>query len=235
MKGSSIHPRPDQIAELTRNITLPLPALDTDHLEIISEKLVEAFDAISLVHRGTVQGGSEAEVTAMLVSRLNSMLDEDRLLSQLMICATRGTESLSFDGSHLEKRPDISIQLTNRARGFPLIAEAKLIDVGKDAKLYCDNGVRRFVEGEYAWGSREALMIAYVRDKSTITGNLTPYLNAVAGQTPPGYLVEELGAAYGTSGADIALSTHGRNFLYPHAGPPPVGPGSIVLWHVWLT
>ncbi|MGN7713222.1 hypothetical protein [Agrobacterium radiobacter] len=235
MKASSIRPRLDQIAELTRHLSLPLPAVLEDYLQIIAEKLIEAFAEINEAHLSTVTKGSEAEVTALLGSRLNSMMDEDPLWGQLVICATRGAESLSFDGSHLEKRPDLSLHLASRARGFPLIVEAKIIDRAKDEKLYCDNGVRRFVDGEYAWGSREAFMVAYVRDESTIAGKLTPHLATALGQTPPDYLVEQIPLAVAAVGADLARSRHGRSFVYPHMGPPPAGPGSIVLWHLWLS
>lgn len=235
MKASSIRPRPDQIAELTRNLPLPFSEVPEDYLEIIAEKLVEAFAEIIKSHPSMVATGSEAEVTALLGSRLNSMMEEDPLWGQLVICATRGAESLSFDGSHLEKRPDLSLHLASRARNFPLIVEAKIIDRAKDEKLYCENGVRRFVEGEYAWASREAFMVAYVRDKSTIAGKLTPHLTTALGQTPPGYLVEEIPFAVAATSADLARSRHGRSFVYPHKGPPPVGPGSIAIWHLWLS
>ena len=170
MKPPAIRPRPDQISELSRGLRLPLPELQSDHLEIIAEGLRRAFDDISNQWPLVAASGSEAEITALMESRLNSLIEQDPLWGQLVLNVARGKESLSFDGSHLEKRPDLSIFLTSRNRGFPLITEAKILDgkAGKTEHLYCDKGIRRFLEGEYAWGNSEAFMMAYVRDGSSI-------------------------------------------------------------------
>lgn len=216
MRGAAIRPRADQVAELTRGIALPLPEVSALHLEVIAEGLLNAFSDIRTTAPSTVSTGSEAEVTALLETRLNAMIEDDPLWRQLVLCVARGKESVSFDGSHLEKRPDLSIYLSNRHRGFPLVTEAKIIDTAtsKTETLYCENGIRRFVEGEYAWGSREAFMIAYVRDGSSIGTKLTPFLTKAKAETPPGYLVEDLPANVGSGSADMALSTHGRAFNY---------------------
>ena len=165
------------------------------------------------------------------------MIEQDPLWGHLVLCVVRGKESLSFDGSHLEMRPDLSIYLSNRNRGFPLVTEAKILDSGtaKTEALYCDNGLRQFVEGEYAGGNREAFMIAYVRDGSSIGTKLTPYLSDAMAQMPPGYLVEGLPVAINSRGADLAQSRHGRNFVYSGPSQPPQQPGPISVWHLWLS
>src|SRR3546814_4030189 len=99
------------------------------------------------------------------------------------------TCALPIYGSRLEQRPDLSIHLTARTRRFPLIAEAKIIDATRGEHLYCSQGLRRFLNGKYGWGAREALMIAYVRDGTTIATRLKPYLALPAQATS--YAVEE--------------------------------------------
>lgn len=237
MTSMAIRPRPDQIGELTRGLALPLPEVSDFHLEIIAEGMLCAFDEVRTNNPFTVASGSEAEVTALLESRLNTMIEQDPFWQQLVLCVARGKESLSFDGSHLEKRPDLSIYLSNRNRGFPLILEAKILDAStsKTEALYCDNGLRRFVEGEYAWGNREAFMIAYVRDGSSIGAKLTPLLSDAMTKTPPNYLVEDLPAAVGSGSADLARSRHGRNFVYSGPPSPAQQPGPISVWHLWLS
>lgn len=237
MRAASIRPRPDQIAELTRGLQLPLPEVSSIHLDIIAEGLFQAFGDIRAQSPATIASGSEAEVTALLEARLNAMIEVEPLWGQLVLCVARGKESLSFDGSHLEKRPDLSIYLSNRNRGFPLIAEAKIIEStsSKTEALYCDNGIRRFVEGEYAWGNREAFMIAYVRDGSSIDTKLTPFLSSAISQTPPGYLVEGLPLATGPGTFDLAHSRHGRSYLYPSNSADMLEPGPISVWHLWLS
>lgn len=236
MSLPAIRPRPDQIAELTRGLELPLPKLSAVHLEIIAEGLLHAFSQVRASSPTTVMSGSEAEVTALLEARLNGMVEEDPLWRQLVLCVARGKESVSYDGSHLEKRPDLSIYLSGKHRGFPLVVEAKIIDAAnsKTETLYCDNGLRRFVDGEYAWGNREAYMIAYVRDGSSIGAKLTPFLSNAMAQSPPGYLIEDLPAAIGEGKMDLAHSRHGRNFIYCGSSASAAQPGPISVWHLWL-
>lgn len=232
MRVATIRPRTDQVTELTRGLHLPLPEVASIHLEIIAESLIQAFDDVRSEAPETVASGSEDEVTALMEARLNAMIEYAPLWGQLVLCVARGKESVSVDGSHLQKRPDLSIYLSNRNRGFPLVAEAKIIDIAasKTEALYCDKGIRRFVEGEYAWGNREAFMIAYVRDGSSISTKLTPHLSCAMTQTPPGYLVEALPIAVGSGDADLARSRHGRNFTYTTQSLP----GPIAIWHLWL-
>ena len=233
MRPPVLLPRPDQIAELTRGLDLPLAPIDDVYLHIIADGVADAFKNIRVSYPQTVTTGSEAEVTALLQARLNRMIEEDKVWRQLVASVGRGTESLSFDGSHLEKRPDLSIHLSARALRFPLIAEAKIVDATRGENLYCSQGLRRFLNGEYGWGGREAFMIAYVRDKTTIAGRLAPFLAHSAQATS--YAVQDAPIAL-TSGTicDTARSMHGRSFLYTHTAPPANDPGAIALWHLWV-
>lgn len=230
--SSALAPRPDQIAELTRGLDLPLAAIDDVHLQILAEGVTQAFNYIRLDMPSTVASGDEAELTALIEARLNAMIDEDPLWRQLVACVVRGKESLSFDGTHLEKRPDLSIHLTERSRRFPLIAEAKIIDAVKGEALYCSQGVRRFLDGEYGWGGREAFMIAYVRDETTLAARLAPYLASSAQNAA--YAVEDGFTAHDPALGDCGRTRHGRSYLYAHISPPANAPGPITLWHLWL-
>jgi hypothetical protein len=102
----------------------------------------------------------------------------------------------------------------------------------KPITLYCAQGMRRFLTGEYGWSSREALMLAYVRDGGTIAGALTPYLNGAAGALPSGYQVLKAPTAISLGGADAAASIHDRTFTYLDSSNVP---GEITLWHLWLS
>ena len=237
MKTSAIRPRPDQIAELTRGLQLPLPEIAKEHLELIAVSLLRAFNDIRAQAPATATSGSEVEVTALMEARLNKLIEQDAFWGQLVLCVARGKESLSFNGSHLEKRPDLSIYLSNRIRGFPLVTEAKILDAAtsKTEALYCDHGLRRFVDGEYAWGNREAFLIAYVRDGSSIDATLKPFLSNAMARDPSAYLVEELPVPAGPGSSDLACSRHGRNFVYSLQPQPAHKPGPISVWHLWLS
>lgn len=229
---TALTPRPDQIAELTRGLDLPLAAIDDTHLYVIADGVAQAFNDIRHYAPDTIATGDEAEITALLQARLNAMIEDDPLWRQLVASVVRGQESLSFDGSHLEKRPDLSIHLTARSRRFPLIVEAKIIDTSKGENLYCSQGVQRFLNGEYGWGGREAFMIAYVRDGSTIATRLEPYLALPAQRAS--YAVEDAPTSFGSGAYDAARSRHGRSFLYAHMASPANDPGAIALWHLWV-
>ena len=233
MSVSALTPRPDQVAELTRGLDLPLPPIADALMIVLAETVFAAFAAVRASWPVTVVSGTEPEVTALLISRLNAMTEDVGLWGSLVRCVGRGDQFISVDGTHLEKEPDLSIWLTNRSARFPLVAEAKIIDTanGKTATLYCSQGVRRFLVGEYGWGGREALMLGYVRDASTIPARLAPYL-AHASHTLT-YGVEVSPIAVGLTG-DCARSQHARSFAYSHLPAPNNLPGPITLWHLWL-
>ena len=236
MRGPAVRPRPDQVAELTRGVQLPLSAIEDVHLEVLAEGLWEAFDELRMDQPVTVASGDENEVTALMEARLNMLIEKRTRWGQLVNSVARGKESVSFDGSHLEKRPDLCIYLSSGKQRFPLVAEAKILDAAasKTVKLYCDEGIRRFVDGEYAWANREAFMIGYVRDGSSIDSHLKPFLSKAMGSNPPGYLVEELPVHAGSSALDVARTRHGRGFVYG-AQLPPISPGAMSIWHLWLS
>lgn len=228
-------PRTDQIAELTLGIDLPLLPLHQEHFRVIVEALSAAWADLLLRHPQVLLQEDEAEINALMETRLLALLDEDPLWAQMVRAVARGRETVSFDGAHLEKRPDLSLFLTCRNVAFPMAIECKIIDeaTGKSGKLYCDNGVSRFLTGEYAWATREALMIGYVRDKSTIASTLAPLFVPPAGGPTP-YAVENGVSAIGAPPPDLAKSSHGRSFRYPLRQPPRNVPGAIALWHLWL-
>ncbi|WP_394155987.1 hypothetical protein [Loktanella salsilacus] len=226
----------DQVSALVRGVQLPLEAIDQDHLEIVVAGLADAFEDARAAAPVIVATGNEAAVTALIESHLNRRIDEDPIWRSLVARVGRGTESINYDGTKIEKRPDLSISFTARSRRFPLIVEAKIIDLksSKTAKLYCENGVHRFQIGDYAWGCREAVMLAYVRDGSNIAATLTPQITRANGSG-----LAEFGTTTGLTvlqftTKELASSEHDRSFLYPSQRPPRDKPGPISLWHVWL-
>src|SRR5258708_35994592 len=118
--------RLDQIEQLTRRVQLPLAPLHQEHLSIISEALSIAWRELLRTQRATLLAGLEPEINSLMETHLNQMLDEHHLLAQLVRCVARGKETLSFDGTHLEKRPDLSVYLTFRNASFLLVVECKL-------------------------------------------------------------------------------------------------------------
>lgn len=236
MSSRTATPRPEQVAELTRGQYLPLEPIPESALKVIAETIVRAWNELSASHEAILRDGNEAEVSALLESRLNALRNYDPCWESIASGVSRGRESISFDGRHLEKRPDLSIHLTRRNFTFPLVAECKLIDLPHDktVNLYCKKGLIRFVVGEYAWMSREAFMLAYVRDGSSIANCLRHQLIKSQGKKPDPCATECLPKNRTYTSTDFAHSRHGRRFVYlsPTANN---DPGPIDLWHLWLS
>ena len=235
MKSQTLRPRDDQIAELTRGQRLPLDPIAEPHLDVIFETVARVWQELKSERSQALMGGSEAEINALLESRLNSLWRTDPLWSQLVSSVARGKESLSFDGTHLEKRPDLSIYLTGKHPSFPVVVECKLIDhdSGKGVDLYCSNGIVRFVTGQYAWANSEAIMIAYIRDTSSVEEHLSPFLAAGVERRPDPWQTHRLPTVAAGLRSMISSSHHLRSFSYP-AGVGSGEPGNIAIWHLWL-
>lgn len=236
MSGTTLHPREDQIAELTRGLQLPLEPLHDLHLNFIAEMLARAWDDLCYSQKPPLMTGSEPEINTLLKARLNHLIDGDTAFSSLVRVVSPGEEAVSFDASHLEKQPDLSIHLTNRNRNFPLLVECKIIEPlsGKRVGLYCKDGLARFVRGEYAWATREAFMLAYVRDGSSINTSLTPLLQKYQKSDPDPYCTESAPESTKQLTLDLAWSRHSRAFNYLSGSPKNI-PGPISLWHLWVS
>ncbi|MGA3005002.1 MAG: hypothetical protein ABSE20_25105 [Acetobacteraceae bacterium] len=245
MSGPVSRSRPDQVEALTRGVHLPLPPVAREHIEVILETLQVIFDSLAVDHELTLGRGDEPEINALMQGRLNALLlapgqdaDDDEpaigvLWRQLVAAVARGNESVSFDGVHIEKRPDINVFLTFRHRSFPLVIECKIIDRpnGKTPRMYCEDGLQKFLRGEYGWGGREALMLGYVRDDSSLASSLAPLLT-MSGGNP--YAVNQVLQSTTLPPPDIANSVHDREFRYLGRAAPDDDPGSITIWHLWM-
>lgn len=228
-------PRPGHIANLTTGTKFPLKPIDNDHISVILSTVLQAWQELLNEGSNVLQTGSETEVSALLGPRLNQLRDSDSKWANLVSAVSFGSEAINYDGSRIQTKPDLHFILTRRNANFPLIVECKLIDYPrkKDVHLYCTKGIVRFVAGDYAWTNREAIMIAYVRDGSTIQQRLVPHLitasqkNSDPQQTisPPVHCPDIHPLAY--------QSEHRRSFKYL-AGVNGDEPEPISLFHLWL-
>lgn len=217
-----------QVDEFMRGVQRPVPPLQRRPLKVIAEMLVAAWDGLLEEHEFLLRHEEEKEINTLMDSRLNSLFEQNPQWRTLVSGVTRGKETINYNGSKLEKRPDLSIHLTCRFSRLSLIVECKLLDMNKNKTidLYCNQGLARFVEGQYAWYAREAFMLAYVRDGATIAGCLVPHLEKNQKKVPDPFLTEQLPIAINHTSFDLARSRHGRIFRD--------NPGSIDVWHLWL-
>lgn len=228
-------PRPDHIAELTKGTRLPLDPIKDEHLSVIFETISCAWQELRANGVTALKDGDEAEVNALLDPRLNHYCQSQPLWKDLVHSVHRGRESMSYDGSKLEPRPDLSLIFLHGNRNFPMVVECKIIDHpnGKRVGLYCTNGIARFVGGDYAWASREAIMLAYVRDGSTVTSKLVPHLNGSRKIVPDPLQTTSDPLLRTDLHPTVYHSAHQRNFTYLSVVDG-TKPGVIGLFHLWL-
>jgi hypothetical protein len=78
MKVSRIHPREDQVAELTRGQSLPLAPLHELHLTFIAEVLTRAWNDLFVDRFSILLAAEETEVNTLIETRLNALIEEDQ-------------------------------------------------------------------------------------------------------------------------------------------------------------
>lgn len=227
--------RPDHIAELTRGARLPLEPVSEVHLRVIFDTIIQAWNELKVCRHADIKAGDEAEINSLLEARLNHHCQYLPLWKDLVHSVQRGRESMSYDGGKLEKRPDVSLVFLHGNRNFPLVVECKIIDKtdNKTVDLYCKKGINRFVVGEYAWACRQAVMIGYVRDGSTVPEHLVPHLVDKATLVPDPLQTIKFPQLSSKGLPDVHDSEHARSFKYIFSGSGEE-PGAIVLYHLWL-
>jgi len=217
---------------------LPYPTMPVGAQRVIRTALRHAWSVVrdhdSLNKLATA---SEPQITTVLQFALNELLDDESepvpgFSSNYFETIERGAEVVNYNGTRLEKRPDLRFRLQGRIprvsdrTHYGLFVECKLLDSSHPLRLYGSNGIRRFVNGDYAWAMSHGLLLAYVRDATLTWADLLRLLD--------NHRVEYnvLDRTEASQGEDVARSHHGRAWQYPSSPHPP---GSIELAHLWLS
>jgi hypothetical protein len=226
---------------------LPHDKFDISVILLVRKVLLRAFEIIS--ERGFLLATrKEDEITGALRAVIENDLRQSGSVSgfnrRTFETAVRQGQVANYDLTKLAKTPDLCFKLRND-EGEPclalsehdaLFAECKLVDETHAAGAkYCDDGLCRFVDGDYAWAMEEALMVGYVRHDRTIEKHLIPAM-----QEPVRYtrlkVIElpravDVPAACATSECEaLHASKHRRGFPWPD------GKGNatdIVIYHSW--
>ena len=94
----------------------------------------------------------------------------------------RQAQVTNYNQTKLTKTPDLCFKLRNDEEEHRLVlsehealfVECKPVDDSHSVGgKYCDDGLCRFVDGDYAWAMEEGMMLAYSR-KRTIAKHLIP-------------------------------------------------------------
>jgi hypothetical protein len=157
----------------------------------------------------------------------------------------RQSQVANYDGTKLMKAPDLCFKLrldekekyTGLSEFDALFVECKPVDDSHSvASKYCDDGLIRFVNGDYAWAMQEGMMVAYARHGRTLTDHLIPAMNdnsriaSLATEELPKRLAVDRIKDHATR-EPIHVSLHRRGFPWPDKkGLAP----NITVFHVWF-
>lgn len=215
----------EQLGLLTAGYALPQRPVPTRLMRAVARELEAAWDTLlgqwpAIIHE------EETQINLAMESTLRRRIRGVRL-RDIVQRVTRGSECVAFDGRP-EKRPDLQLHLTQRP--FPLLVECKILRRPRPTiEQYANHGVMRFVDGRYAWQSREGFMAAYVVDGSTTQTTLRRHLH----EHQTKYAVDANVVGISGVARDVATTVHRRVFAYPTR--PGMRPDTITLWHLWLT
>ncbi len=165
---------------------LPHPRLELAVVLLVRRVLLRAFEI--LFERGfSLALKTEDEITTALRGIVENDLRQKGSVGgfskQTYETVIRGGQVANYDFTRLTKAPDLYFKLRNDederssviSEHDALFVECKPIN--KNAAVgskYCELGLRRFVDGAYAWAMEEGLMLGYARDSRTISKHLIP-------------------------------------------------------------
>ena len=151
---------------------------------------------------------------------------------------TRGAELRNFDGSKRDLKPDLLVGFITRPNVlYPtqdwLFIECKPVDsdhtVGAE---YCNEGLIRFIRGDYAWTMTSALMVGYVRSGYTILPKLPDALASRIKKIPKLDTPQPCQRSQaGPANEVVHITRHERTFKYVENGK---AAPAIIIRHLWL-
>ena len=227
---------------------LPHPRLGLPVILLIRRVLLRAFELLR-EQKYNLAAASENQVTAALRSTIENNLRQSGEVAgfnrRTFETVGRQGRWANYDGKSVMKEPDLVFKLRDDefeprpvlSEFDALFVEAKPVDsTHAVGSKYCDDGLIRFVCGDYAWAMQEAMMLAYVRDGRTIAGHLIPAMMEAARETslatvqiPEGCLAPAAAACDEAEALHISL--HRRDFPWPHGKGPATHISVYHLWH----
>ncbi|HET8798150.1 MAG TPA: hypothetical protein VFO89_10710, partial [Thermoanaerobaculia bacterium] len=167
---------------------LPYPMMPPGAQRVVRAALRHVWAGLDARAEQRLSSATEPEITTILQSALNQLLDDESepvpgFSSSYFETVERGAEMVSYDGKHIEKRPDLRFRLQGRIPAvhdrthYGLFAECKLLDTLPSLSLYASKGILRFVKGEYAWAMPHGMMVGYLRAGELTRADLVHFLN----------------------------------------------------------
>jgi hypothetical protein len=219
-------------------LTYPYEAWSIENIRIAELAIHVAWSKLALSTEGTqiLATGTEPQITAALRDIIEDILNDEVVpgfTPAVFGRIPRGQEMDDYSGKFFEKRPDLTFQVhaSRPAKSHnALFFECKMLGKGRTLKDYAQDGIRRFVDGRYAWCMPHAGMIAYVADSTYSTDTRLELASFWNGTSPLSHCAP-VGIAADTEGSPVvAVTVHARTFTLRNSR----SPGMISLRHLWL-
>lgn len=225
---------------------LPHPRISLPLIFIIRRAIQQAFT--QLRERDFPLGTAlEDEITIELHSIIENDLRQRGAVPgfdrEVFDAVTRHHPVEDYQGKHPFKAPDLCFKLRGDylpervlSTHHALFVECKPVDSDHPAgSCYCDRGLQRFVDGQYAWAMEDALMLAFTRADRTISRHLVPAMQEQSRRMRLKICHPPMRTSNPTEGDDplmepLHMSCHRRDFAYPN------GKGKatdIRVYHSW--
>jgi hypothetical protein len=162
---------------------LPHPRLGLPVVLLVRRVLIHAFNLLR-ERNFPLATALEDEITAALKSIIENDLRQNGQIAgfskRTFDPVVRQGQVTNYNQTKLTKTPDLCFRLRNdEEESRPVLSEheglfveCKPVDgTHSVGGKYCDDGLCRFVDGEYAWAMEEGMMVAYSR-KRTIAEHL---------------------------------------------------------------
>lgn len=225
---------------------LPHRSLGLPVILLIRRVVYVAFD--TLRSQGfNIHDAKEDDITA----KLKTVIENDLRISGRVAGFNRNTyesvirqgEVSNYNGTRRAKTPDLFFKLRYYdsdpcdllSEYDALFVECKPVDESHPVgSKYCDDGLNRFVDGDYAWAMQEGMMLAYARDGRTVVDHLIPAMQKAARMTA--LAVEQLPMELAVHKKEdknaqlIHVSIHRRQFQWPDNKGPAC---NITVYHLW--
>jgi hypothetical protein len=221
------------------------PSWGSALIAMVDRALCAAWERVKKRHPALLQGADEDRITDQLKTELVAMRRRNEpagFNANLFGVPTRDSKLRDAAGESIDKTPDLTVYPAQPRAGVAddqhdaLFFECKVLDATRGLTLYCNEGIRRFVDGRYAWRMPHAGMIAYVlkiKDPCPVK-SLTRHLARRVGTSTIG---SQFGCAQaptmamqspGTMASDIAETRHVRR------AQDGTTLDEIALRHLWL-
>lgn len=237
--------RLEMFEDNNEEISLPHPRLPI-HVHLIIEAAICATWELIIRHgrkHFDLSLAHEDEVTLELQERLYDEIFNKGIVEgfdrEIFTSVHREPKIRNYNRLHPDKMPDLFVDFVDRPAGVMnsqhgLFIECKPVDRDHPVgSAYCDEGLIRFVRGDYAWTMQSAMMIGYARAGYCLDPKLMDALSSKR-KTPIPTLStpEHCQKTKATSVAEqVFITKHSRTFNYMETGLPA---GIIVIRHLWL-